>query len=169
MMKVKEIGNIVEKKVTSKGFNSVRTLSGHSLSQYNLHSGVSIPNYGNAKMREKLLPGKAYAIEPFVTKGSGVIFNDQKSTIFKFTDRKKKVKGYDQLIEKLKKFNGLPFTPRWLNEHYEKFQEGIFILVEKGLIDAYPVLIEETRSRVAQAEHTILVEEEEIIITTIRD
>ncbi|MHA1912292.1 MAG: type II methionyl aminopeptidase [Candidatus Kariarchaeaceae archaeon] len=169
LMKIKEIGNIVEKKVTSKGYNPVRNLSGHSLSQFNLHSGVNIPNYGNAIMKDKLLPGKAYAIEPFVTKGSGIIFNDQKSTIFKFTDRKNKLKGYEELIERLKEFNGLPFTPRWLNDHNEKFEEGILLLVAEGLIDAYPVLIEETRSRVAQAEHTIFVEEKEIIITTKRD
>ncbi|MCG3218342.1 MAG: type II methionyl aminopeptidase [Candidatus Heimdallarchaeota archaeon] len=169
LMEIKEIGNIVEKEVTSKGYNPVRNLSGHSLSHYNLHSGVSIPNYSNATMSEKLQPGKAYAIEPFVTKGTGVIYNDQKSTIFKFTDRNKKINGYEKLLEKMKEFNGLPFTPRWLNDHYEKFEEGILLLVSERVIDAYPVLIEETKNRVAQAEHTILVEEEKIIITTKRD
>ena len=41
--------------------------------------------------------------------------------------------------------------------------------MDERVLDAYPVLVEETRSRVAQAEHTIFVEKEGIIVTTKRD
>ena len=39
-----EIGKAVEEYVKSQGFLPVANLTGHSLDQWNLHSGLSVPN-----------------------------------------------------------------------------------------------------------------------------
>ena len=102
-----------------------------------------------------------------MTAGNGFFKNDQQATIFRFNPRSKRtIDKYKGLIEKLQTFNGLPFTPRWIPKHYEQFEEGLLLLIDKMIIDAYPVLIEETNSWVSQAEHTVLVEENNIEVLT---
>jgi len=58
-----EIGSEIQKVIEEKGFSPIVNLSGHSLDQYNVHAGVTIPNYGNGN--EVKLDDGAYAIEPF--------------------------------------------------------------------------------------------------------
>ncbi|MEM3442789.1 MAG: type II methionyl aminopeptidase, partial [Candidatus Bathyarchaeia archaeon] len=65
-------------------------------------------------------------------------------------------------------FRTLPFAERWLKnvvpkEHYQKaFQE---LLSSKAIV-GYPVFIEVSRKPVAQAEHTVLVLEDECVVLT---
>ena len=44
---LKNIGNAIQKKISSFGFAPIRNLSGHEIKQYNLHAGLTIPNYDN--------------------------------------------------------------------------------------------------------------------------
>ena len=55
------------------GFRPIANLSGHSLAQYTIHAGKSIPNIwsiGSFSFSDK----EAYACEPFVTTGKGLGF-----------------------------------------------------------------------------------------------
>src|SRR3989344_550461 len=42
-----EIGKTIQETIEKKGFSPIINLSGHSLNPYNLHSGITIPNYAN--------------------------------------------------------------------------------------------------------------------------
>lgn len=39
------IGKIIEDTIKKRGFNPVKSLTGHTIEQYQLHAGVTIPNY----------------------------------------------------------------------------------------------------------------------------
>ena len=72
------------------GFKPIANLSGHSLEQYTIHAGKSIPNIwsiGGFSLSEN----SAYACEPFVTteQGGGFVRNGQIKNIFAINSRKK--------------------------------------------------------------------------------
>ena len=69
-VKTNAIGKIVEGIIKKAGFASVRELSGHQLSQYELHSGINIPNIAlpTGKIIEE---NQVFAIETFASTGTG--------------------------------------------------------------------------------------------------
>ena len=60
------IGKIIEETIKKHGFNPVRDLTGHSLERYNLHAGITIPNY-KSFFSHKIKKDMVFAIEPFAT------------------------------------------------------------------------------------------------------
>ena len=88
-----DIGRIIEKTIKQMGFKPIANLSGHSLDQYTIHAGRSIPNIwsiGGFSLSEN----SAYACEPFVTtsEGGGFVRNGQIKNIFKQKTKTKKNK-----------------------------------------------------------------------------
>jgi len=172
-----KVGEIVEKTLNEKGYKPIRNLSGHLMTQYSLHGGVSIPNYNvpkNARDKShKFIPGNAYAVEPFVTTGAGQVFDDDNMTIYrhyrnleehKISDDSKAIYNY---IEK--NFNGLPFSWRWVyNAGFSslKIKKVRNTLLQKQVIHGYPVLIESKYAPVTQVEDTLYVEKENIFVLT---
>ncbi len=70
-------------------------------------------------------------------------------------------------LELWSKYKGLPFASRWIVKEYG--ENGLKILdqlVKKGVVHSYPVLVEASNAPVAQFEHTILIKEDRIIVTT---
>jgi methionyl aminopeptidase len=170
-VKASDIGRTIEKTIKQRGFKPIANLSGHSLEQYTIHAGKSIPNIwsiGGFSLSENT----AYACEPFVTtcKGGGFVRNGKIKNIFALTSRKKiKNDEADKLIDYIwERFNMLPFALRWITKEWEekKARELLEILVNKKAVQAYPVLIEINGQRVAQAEHTFIPKESGTIITT---
>ncbi len=49
-------------------------LNGHEMKQYNLHAGLSIPNYDDGTTT-KVREGMIIAVEPFATNGAGQVDN----------------------------------------------------------------------------------------------
>jgi len=43
--KLREIGRVVDKTISSYGFKSIKNLTGHSIDIYEQHAGLSVPNY----------------------------------------------------------------------------------------------------------------------------
>lgn len=174
---VYEVGEIVEKTIIKEGFKPIVNLSGHSLAQYSLHAGLSIPNYKISKrLRDKshtFKAGKAYAVEPFVTTGKGRVKDHRNMTIFRQfreanieTLSKKTKEGYQYISNNLHK---LPFSPRWLfNEGFsvEEVEDTMDELIKRNIVHGYPILIESTGAPVTQAEETILVDNNETHILT---
>ena len=69
-----------------------------------------------------------------------------------------------------KKYNGLPFAERWLKNIISERSKLIRVLknlVKNKVLNCYPVLVEASTNPVAQFEHTVLVLEKEVIITTL--
>lgn len=163
---VGEFGSYVEDQVPD-GLTPVVNLTGHSLGHYTQHAGLSIPNVSNTN-EYTFEKGDAVAIEPFLSMGSGKVANGKEGNIYKLESEQARGRGPRQVIKKAKKFNGLPFTDRWMDlEGKEKF--AFKRLVKSGQIHSYPVL--KDTGNVFQAEHTVLIgegEDGENIVTTRR-
>ncbi len=171
-VKSSDVGRTIEKTVKQLGFKPIMNLSGHSLAQYTIHAGKSIPNIwsiGSFSFKGN----EAYACEPFVTtnEGSGVVQEGKIKNIFALGSRKRtKNEEADRLQEYIwANFNMLPFALRWLLKDWEEKQarELLEILLKKKVVHSYPILIERNGQRVAQAEHTFIPTENGATVTTI--
>lgn len=167
-VQLREIGKSIEDSIKSFGFQPIQNLSGHSIEQYEIHSGVTIPNFDNSQ-ETPIEPG-VYAIEPFSTPGLGSVKEGKPSGIYHL-EREGNVRDSfaREVLEFIaEEYQTLPFCSRWL---VKKFGSRAIIALkrieEAGLLHHYPQLIEKSGKKVAQAEHTILLSKEEKIVTTI--
>jgi methionyl aminopeptidase len=171
-VKASDIGRTIEKTIKQLGCKPIANLSGHSLGQYTIHAGKSIPNIWSIGTF-RLSDSDAYACEPFVTTNDalGFVREGKTKNIFAMVSRKKtKNEEADKLLDFIwTNFNMLPFALRWITKEYEekKARELLEILIKKKAVHAYPILIEANEQRVAQAEHTFIPTEDGVTITTI--
>jgi methionyl aminopeptidase len=171
--KASDIGKVIERAISKQGFKPIQNLSGHSLEQYTIHAGRSIPNIWTIGSSFNLVSNQAYAIEPFVTtkEGQGVVFEGKVRNIFSITSRKPtKEKEIDEFLEDIwNRFKTLPFALRWMLSKYEEKTARQFIdtLIKKRNIHAYPILVEGNGKMVAQAEHTLIPSESYIHVITV--
>ena len=172
-VKSSDVGRTIEKTIKQMGFLPIANLSGHSLDQYTIHAGKSVPNIwsiGSFTFDEN----QAFACEPFVTTGEGLGFvhEGKIKNIFAISSRKKtKDKEADKMLDFIwQNFNLLPFALRWLTKEWEEKEARILLdtLVRKKAVHAYPVLVEGNGKRVTQAEHTFIPNENGVTITTIQ-
>jgi methionyl aminopeptidase len=166
-----EIGEIIQETINSFGFSPITNLTGHEIKEYELHSGLTIFNIKNNN-KEKLNNG-LYAIEPFVTKGIGKIYEGKPSEIYVLQDDKniRSNEAREILNYIIKEYKTLPFCSRWIVKKFGV--KSLFYLkqLEKnGNLYNYPELIEESHQKVSQSENTILIYEKEnkrdVFITT---
>lgn len=142
-VQTRTIGKVIEETIKKHGFSPVKDLTGHSLEQYRLHAGISIPNYG-CFFSHKIKKDMVFAIEPFATYGHGNIRHGPSHI---YSARKGGAKAHKDIIER---FGELPFARRWVPE--------MSLDDLKGLREYYE-LIESSGAIVAQSEHTVIVEE----------
>jgi methionyl aminopeptidase len=171
--KAGDIGRTIESTITKMGFRPIQNLSGHSLQQYTIHAGKSIPNIWTRGSSFALLPNEAYAIEPFVTTkdGQGVVYEGKTRNIFGITSRKPlKDKEADDLLEVIwSRYKSLPFAMRWLTDKYDEkeVRRLMDILTKKKNVHAYPILVEGHGKVVVQAEHTLIPSESGVNVITL--
>lgn len=164
---VEKIGEAVENKLKEFGFKPIENLTGHGLDQYSLHAGLTIPNV--KRSGPKLEEDQAIAIEPFSTNGAGSVVDTNEIHIYEFLANKPsrlmEARRILQLAEK--KFYGMPFSKRWLEKNISKMKLNFALrdLVNSKALYQYPVLKEKENGLIAQAEHTIIVQEEPIVTT----
>ncbi|MBI5147377.1 MAG: type II methionyl aminopeptidase [Thaumarchaeota archaeon] len=170
--KSSDIGRIIEKTVKQNGLIPIANLSGHSLEQYTIHAGKSIPNIwsiGSFSLSVK----ETYACEPFVTtsKGLGFVREGKTRNIFGLVSRKKtKNEKANKLLDHIwENFNMLPFALRWITKETDEKDTRPLLeeLIKNKVVRAYPVLIEANEQRVAQAEHTFIPTPTGAIVTTL--
>jgi methionyl aminopeptidase len=165
---VGELGRFVEDQMPDE-YEVVRNLTGHYLGQYTQHAGVSIPNYAN-KSDHEFEVGDAFAIEPFLTDGSGKIKNGAPGNIYKLEkDRNVRGKAERKLMSQIRDFQGLPFSVRWFDDYGARERMAMKKLVQGDIVHSYPILNEVSGGTVVQAEHTVLLTEDGKKITTRRD
>ena len=162
---VGELGKKVEKEVPDR-YEVVRNLTGHSVGKFTQHAGLSIPNYSNESDYEFEV-GDSFAVEPFLTDGSGKVKNGADGNIYKL-ERDTSVRGKTErkLMSKIRDFNGLPFTTRWFDDYGAREKMAMKKLVQGDIVHSYPVLNEVKGGTVAQAEHTVVLTEDGKIVTT---
>ena len=153
----KYLGKVIENVIESHNCFPMTDLTGHSMGRYIIHSGVNIPNYGNASFGNILHAGDVVAVEPFTTLGHGRTRRGD-VRIYSLVGSKGSKNLLHQKLFSL--FNTLPFTTRWMDKPDE---------LDKMMtkLHKYPVLIESGGCPVAQAEHTVIVEDKGCrVITT---
>ncbi|MFS8562875.1 MAG: type II methionyl aminopeptidase [Rhabdochlamydiaceae bacterium] len=165
-----DIGGIIGTTIVSYGFQPIKNLAGHGLGYYKIHMPPSIPNYKD-KSKGELTTGMTFAIEPFATTGKGLIYEEGEPAIFCFlASRPVRSQICLALIEKIKTFQGLPFAIQdVLSDKYSlvDVQKGLAELTAAGAITSYAPLVEEAHGIVAQAENSVLIDDDgQIFITT---
>jgi len=166
-IKVRDIGKTVQETIESYGLSPIINLFGHQVKNYELHSEISIPNFDNRN--EKSLPVGLYAIEPFATSGGGKIHDGNPSGIYRLIDEKNIRSSIAREVLALikKDYLSLPFCSRWIVKKFgTRGMIGLKQLEENGNLHHYAELIENSHGKVAQTEHTILVEENNVVVTT---
>ncbi len=162
-----EIGETIQTSVEERGFSPIVNLSGHSIEKYDVHAGITIPNYGN-NSTVKLKDG-VYAIEPFVTTGEGKIYEGNNGNIY-ILHKPRNIRSeiarriLDYIVTEKKT---LPFSSRELQEKFGNMARlAIKELEQNNVIKAFPQLIEVSHKPVAQSEHTFIKHNGKIIVIT---
>ena len=137
-----------------------------------IHAGESIPNYGDRRdFARRLRPGTLVAVEPFATNGRGLVREGGVVNIYSYPGRPPRrllTEEERSLLEYIaREYRTLPFTPRWLEPEWgERVEELVRGLAAKGALIAYPILVERGRGLVSQFEHTFLILQDRVIVTT---
>ncbi len=166
-----EIGKLIQDTMATYNMASVRNLSGHEIKQWNLHAGLTSPNYDNGNTT-KLKEGMIIAIEPFATTGEGIVQDGKPSGIYKLQNyepvRDMNARKIFEFIEK--EYKELPFSSRWLVKKFgTRALFSLRLLEQAGALHHFKQLVEKTKAPVSQAEHTIFVTEKGCEVLTERE
>ena len=162
------LGEAVEKAITARGFHPVVNLTGHGLDRFQIHCSPQIPNY-KENSRLALRAGTAVAIEPFASTGKGWVDDLGEPQVFQL---KRRPKSKDRLPLALERFllslHGFPFARRDLAGALgpEAVEDSLALLAERKILIQYPPLAEKPGTRVSQMEHTLLLLEDRVVVTT---
>ncbi|KAI9900884.1 hypothetical protein N3K66_005146 [Trichothecium roseum] len=169
--RVGEIGGIIQETMESfeveidgqtYPVKSIRNLTGHNILPYSIHGTKAVPivkSNDTTKMEE----GDVFAIETFGSTGNGHVRDDMECSHYAKRDdsghvdlRLSSAKSLLNVINK--NFGTLPFCRRYLDRiGQEKYLLGLNSLVNNGIVEAYPPLVDKKGSYTAQFEHTILI------------
>ncbi|MFP3282987.1 MAG: type II methionyl aminopeptidase [Nitrososphaeria archaeon] len=169
---LKRFGRTVEEYASALGLRPIVNLAGHRLGNYELHTGVSVPNV-NAEVPGEFEPRNAYALEPFLVPGnaSGRVVDAGASNIFRLTSRRIPKDPQLARVASLiwERYRGLPFASRWIvGELGERALDALKSLRSMGIVYEYNTLVEASGAQVAQFEHTIFVRDRDLVVTTAR-
>jgi methionyl aminopeptidase len=159
-----DLGAAIQKEIEGRGYRPISNLTGHGLDRYILHRPPTIPNVG-VNGGVVLEEGMVFAIEPFATTGSGHVGEKNRKEIYSQVSQKPvRIPAERAILNKVKDRHGLPFARRWLNE--KKQDIALSSLVRSQVLHVYPVLSDIPGSLVSQHEHTVIVTNEDCIVTT---
>jgi len=161
-----EIGKAIQGAIQKYGFAPVRNLSGHGLGLYKQHEKPSIPNF-DTKDNTKIEKGMVFAVEPFASTGSGIVQDSGTASVF-MLQNKKPVRSQisREVLKFIEQYEGLPFCRRWLTKKFGiKANFALRELQQFDIIKAYPPLADSNKGLVSQAEHSVLIDDEVIVLT----
>lgn len=162
-----QIGKTVQETIESYGFSPIVNLSGHEMKQYELHAGLTIPNIDDQS--NIILEEGLYAIEPFATNGNGKVHDGSPSGIYMLVnDKTPRSQIAREVLEFIiENYQTLPFCSRWVVKKLgTKALFGLKQLEDNGNLHHFAQLVEKSGSKVAQTEHTILIEKDNVIVTS---
>lgn len=168
-IEVSKIGAAVHEAIAEYHLNPIFNLTGHSLEKYNLHAGISIPNYDNHD-NYILEEGQAIAIEPFATNGEGIVNDAPGHYIFSYMANKPfRMKSTQRILKYIQhNHNKVPFSGRWITNEFGERKGSIALkqLSEAMAVYPYAPLREKENCFVSQKEHTVIIEKEGCTVTT---
>ena len=158
------VGQAIEDVIRGYGYTPVLNLSGHGVERYDAHTGPTVPNRGVDRSVE-LEPGQAVAIEPFATDGRGKVGEGTDEEIYELEQsRSVRDRRARETLETIESFDGLPFAARWIEG--DRVNMSLRRLKQANAIKGYPVLKEADSALVSQAEHTLLITDDGVEVTT---
>lgn len=175
-MFVKEIGKVASKtleefnKKNKTKFSMVRNLCGHNVEKDVIHGGLIVQNVDNEN--STILKDITIAVEPFVTTGSGEIYEGKGGGIYGLqSDSPTRDRNSREVLKFIKEnYNTRPFCTRWLEKAgLKNVKFAMKNLVEQGIVHHYPLLIEKTKEPVSQFENTFLIMDDEVVVTTFEE
>ncbi|MFH0831344.1 MAG: type II methionyl aminopeptidase [archaeon] len=162
---LKDIGRQIQDAITLAGFSPVRNLSGHEIRQYEMHAGITIPNYDNGN-NAKLSDG-IYAIEPFATSGIGIVQDGNPSGIYQLEKAKPARDASTREILKFiqQEYKTMPFSVRWIVKKFGlRAVLSLKALEQTGCLHQFNQLVEKSRMPVSQSEKTILIKNNKVLV-----
>ncbi|ROV93794.1 hypothetical protein VSDG_06952 [Cytospora chrysosperma] len=141
---------------------SIRNLNGHTIHHYSIHGDKSVPIV-KSEDQTKMEEGDVFAIETFGSTGNGYVRDQGEVSHYALMADAPKVdlrlSSAKSLLNTIKKnFGTLPFCRRYLDRiGCDKYLLGLNHLVNQGIVQDYPPLVDKKGSYTAQFEHTILI------------
>ena len=158
-----EIGQTIHDSIRKHDAVPVKNLSGHGISEYDIHDLPSVPNYPNGDDTE-LEEGEIIAIEPFATDGLGFVDEMEQGNLFSLEQTKPVRSQFAREIMKYvdEEYGPMVFCSRWLVRKFGTGKTNLAIreLVRVGNLHTYPPLVERAQGKVAQFENTFLITKE---------
>lgn len=166
--KTSQIGDAIESTLKKFKVRPIKNLGGHELKTNSLHGGTFIPNFKDHSSTV-LKEGQILAIEPFAAKKSFYIKDKGAPQIFAFTDPQCVYESYvtKEFFEIVDKFKHYPFSLRWISDKLpvDSWLPVIQEMEKKRLIQIYRPLVSEKKDIVVQAEHTVIVGDQPMVLT----
>ncbi|MDR3206213.1 MAG: type II methionyl aminopeptidase [Candidatus Methanoplasma sp.] len=161
-----EIGRTVDMCIRQAGFDPIRNLCGHQIKPYNLHAGLSIPNYDDGDA-SKVESGMVIAIEPFATNGVGRVDNGPLGNIVRIVRERPlaDAKALEFLNYAKEEFHTFPFCARSCD--FKDAEKHVKTLIRHGVLSAYAQMVESSGGMVSQHEHTFYITEGKAEVTTL--
>lgn len=140
---------------------SIRNLNGHTIHHYSIHGDKSVPIV-KTEDQTKMEEGDVFAIETFGSTGNGYVRDQGEVSHYALMADAPKVdlrlSSARSLLNTIKKnFGTLPFCRRYLDRiGCDKYLLGLNNLVNTGIVQDYPPLVDKKGSYTAQFEHVSL-------------
>jgi methionyl aminopeptidase len=154
---------------------AIRNLNGHSIGQYQIHAGKSVPIVkGGCEESIRMEEGELYAIETFGSTGRGYVIEDLECSHymkrFDCPHVPLRMASSKKLLAHINKtFGTLAFCRRWLDRpdggsatvngqdgRQEKYMGALKNLCDVGIVQPYPPLCDVKGCYTAQYEHTLI-------------
>ena len=166
-VQVGDLGAAIERTIIGAGFQPVRNLTGHGLARWKVHTKPQIPNFGE-KAGDRLTAGSVIAIEPFACTGRGYIREFGRAEVFMMIRPPRKAKALDrEVLAVLDSWRGLPVARRYFRHLDVGAVEDTFQkLARQGSLMRFPPLVEEEGVMVTQTEHTLIITDDGVEVTT---
>ncbi len=170
---IKDVGEIASNVLenfnikNNTNYNLVHSLCGHGLDKDVIHTGLVIPNYKNNS--SKKIKNISFAIEPFISTGSGDIYEGKCGNIYCINSNLNvRDKDSREILTFIKEnYKTRPFCERWLiKSGFKKTNYILKILESSKIVYHYPMLMEKTKGIVSQVENTFISFDDKVICTS---
>ncbi|KAL0215217.1 hypothetical protein P9112_007401 [Eukaryota sp. TZLM1-RC] len=142
----------------------IRNLSGHSVDDYRVHGGRSVPIV-KCSEPTRMKEGEFYALETFASTGKGRVVDDGECSHYMlnpdapFQELNANARALLRCIKT--NFGTLAWSKRWVDAlkplKGKSYLLALRTLVNKGIVNEYPPLSDVVGSYVAQFEHTVYI------------
>jgi len=164
---IRTISGAIETTIRSHGLRPMRNLCGHGVGRWRVHCPPPVPNIMEPTS-DRLPQGAVVAFEPFATTGGGLVVEQGQAEVFRFDPARPDPEGADaEVMALIRAFRGLPFARRQLRgPTAENLEATLALLRSRRALQAYPPLVEASGRPVAQAEHTLYLGPEGVVVLT---